>query len=91
MNLDLDRCISKVKACEYLAEDELKQLCDFVRPAALHPPCALPSTCLELRTKLAYFSTDTSSWLSRFQKAQHRRQQPTSSAFNPPAAFYMFL
>mmetsp|Transcript_9308 Transcript_9308/g.26617 ORF Transcript_9308/g.26617 Transcript_9308/m.26617 type:complete len:306 (-) Transcript_9308:320-1237(-) len=31
MNLDLDRCIEKVKACEYLAEDELKQLCDFVK------------------------------------------------------------
>lgn len=31
MNLDLDRCIGKVKACEYLAEDELKQLCDFVK------------------------------------------------------------
>jgi len=31
MNLDLDRCIQKVKACEYLAEDELKQLCDFVK------------------------------------------------------------
>uniref|UniRef100_A0A061S542 Serine/threonine-protein phosphatase n=1 Tax=Tetraselmis sp. GSL018 TaxID=582737 RepID=A0A061S542_9CHLO len=31
MSLDLDRCIEKVKRCEYLAEDELKQLCDMIK------------------------------------------------------------
>ena len=42
-NLDLDRCIEKVKQCEYLAEDELKQLCDFVSAGAEVPPRRQPS------------------------------------------------
>ena len=31
MGLDLDRWIEKVKNSEYLAEDELKGLCEYVR------------------------------------------------------------
>lgn len=31
MNLDFDKWISKVKAGEFLAEDELKALCDYVK------------------------------------------------------------
>ena len=30
MGLDLDRWIEKVKACDYLLEDELKALCETV-------------------------------------------------------------
>ena len=45
MNLDLDRCIEKVKVCEYLAEDELKQLCDYVC-APPPPPRQADTTCL---------------------------------------------
>jgi hypothetical protein len=29
--VDLDKWIEKVKRCEYLAEDELKALCEYVR------------------------------------------------------------
>jgi hypothetical protein len=29
-SVDLDRWIEKVKRCEYLAEDELKALCEYV-------------------------------------------------------------
>ena len=28
--VDLDKCIEKIKRCEYLAEEELKGLCDYV-------------------------------------------------------------
>jgi serine/threonine-protein phosphatase 6 catalytic subunit len=28
--VDLDKWIEKVKRCEYLAEDELKALCEYV-------------------------------------------------------------
>jgi serine/threonine-protein phosphatase 6 catalytic subunit len=31
MNGDLDKWIAKVKACEHLAEEELKTLCDYVK------------------------------------------------------------
>lgn len=31
MGVDLDKWIEKVKRCEYLAEDELKALCDYVK------------------------------------------------------------
>ena len=31
MGVDLDAWIEKVKRCEYLAEDELKALCEYVR------------------------------------------------------------
>lgn len=31
MGVDLDVWIEKVKRCEYLAEDELKALCEYVR------------------------------------------------------------
>jgi hypothetical protein len=30
MGLDLDNWIEKVRRCEYLLEDELKQLCEYV-------------------------------------------------------------
>jgi hypothetical protein len=30
MGVDLDKWIEKVKRCEYLAEDELKSLCEYV-------------------------------------------------------------
>ena len=30
MGLELDAWIAKVKKCEYLAEDELKSLCEYV-------------------------------------------------------------
>ena len=30
MGLDLDNWIDKVRKCEYLLEDELKQLCEYV-------------------------------------------------------------
>ena len=36
MVLDLDKCIAKVRECEYLTEDELKDLCELV---SLQPPC----------------------------------------------------
>ena len=32
MGVDLDAWIDKLKRCEYLAEDELKALCEYVRP-----------------------------------------------------------
>jgi hypothetical protein len=32
MGVDLDKWIEKVKRCEYLLEDELKALCEYVRP-----------------------------------------------------------
>ena len=31
MGVQLDAWIEKVKRCEYLAEDELKALCEYVR------------------------------------------------------------
>ncbi len=31
MGVELDKWIEKVKRCEYLAEEELKALCDYVR------------------------------------------------------------
>ena len=31
MGIDLDKWIEKVRKTEYLAEDELKALCDYVR------------------------------------------------------------
>ena len=31
MGLDLDAWIEKVRRCEFLAEDELKALCEYVR------------------------------------------------------------
>ena len=31
MGVELDKWIEKVKRCEYLAEDELKALCEYVR------------------------------------------------------------
>ena len=31
MGVDLDAWIDKLKRCEYLAEDELKALCEYVR------------------------------------------------------------
>ena len=31
MGVELDTWIEKVKRCEYLAEDELKALCEYVR------------------------------------------------------------
>lgn len=31
MGVDLDAWIEKLKRCEYLAEDELKALCEYVR------------------------------------------------------------
>lgn len=30
MGVDLDRWIEKVRLCEFLAEEELKGLCDYV-------------------------------------------------------------
>ena len=30
MGVDLDRWLEKVRRCEYLAEDELKALCEYV-------------------------------------------------------------
>ncbi len=36
MGLDLDKCIAKVRQCEYLTEDELKELCEIV--SGSHPP-----------------------------------------------------
>jgi hypothetical protein len=32
--VELDKWVEKVKRCEYLAEDELKALCDYVRGRA---------------------------------------------------------
>ena len=58
MGVDLDAWIDKLKRCEYLAEDELKALCEYVRlfvqlvctwmllmsrKTPLFAPCALPS------------------------------------------------
>lgn len=43
--VDLDRWIEKVKRCEYLAEDELKALCEYVSvgwPSSLAPCLAPP-------------------------------------------------
>ena len=31
MGVQLDKWIEKVRRCEYLAEDELKALCEYVR------------------------------------------------------------
>ena len=39
--VELDRWIEKVKRCEYLAEEELKGLCDYVRTANA-PGCWRP-------------------------------------------------
>ena len=36
---DLDKWIEKVKRCEYLAEDELKTLCEYVSPPQSHAAC----------------------------------------------------
>ena len=38
MGFDLDAWIEKLKRCEYLKEDELKSLCEYVRPS---PCCGL--------------------------------------------------
>uniref|UniRef100_A0A7S2Z523 Serine/threonine-protein phosphatase n=1 Tax=Chloropicon laureae TaxID=464258 RepID=A0A7S2Z523_9CHLO len=35
MVLDLDKCIAKVRQCEYLTEDELKELCEIVKELLL--------------------------------------------------------
>lgn len=45
MSLDFDKWIAKVKAGEFLAEDELKALCDFVKEVRRASPgfsCTLP-------------------------------------------------
>lgn len=34
MGVDLDKWTEKVRRCEYLAEDELKALCEYVSDAA---------------------------------------------------------
>ena len=34
MGVDLDKWTEKVRRCEYLAEDELKALCEYVRAAS---------------------------------------------------------
>jgi serine/threonine-protein phosphatase 6 catalytic subunit len=39
MGVDLDKWTEKVRRCEYLAEDELKALCEYVG-GPLHPCCA---------------------------------------------------
>jgi len=44
MGIQLDKWIEKVRRCEYLAEDELKALCEYVR--LLHEP----SMCLMVGT-----------------------------------------
>jgi hypothetical protein len=40
MGVDLDKWIEKVKRCEYLAEEELKALCEYVSCAS-HTPLPL--------------------------------------------------
>ena len=35
MALDLDKCIEKVRGCEYLTEDELRDLCELVKELLL--------------------------------------------------------
>lgn len=37
MGVQLDKWIEKVRRCEYLAEDELKALCEYVSTGLLHP------------------------------------------------------
>ncbi len=35
MGVDLDAWIEKLKRCEYLEEDELKSLCEYVRTSPI--------------------------------------------------------
>ena len=39
MGVQLDSWIEKVKLCEYLAEDELKALCEYVRTYVTGQQC----------------------------------------------------
>ena len=54
MGVDLDAWLAKVKDKQFLAEDELKALCEYVSPSAhtsLFQKTSLPSAMLHLALK----------------------------------------
>eukprot|EP00961_Rhodomonas_salina_P012061 161754-Rhodomonas_salina.2 len=57
MGADLDAWIAKVRACEYLPENDLKMLCQLVRiPARSAAMCSVRVGCKQFFSRVSTFS-----------------------------------